>query len=87
MADYTEVRLEAKNKFQELYELTEDKHCDGCYYLQVQAPFRGPTAANIDPWRDGYKFTCNYYNKIWLGGGKKKIPKCMECILSDAKTM
>lgn len=80
-----DLQREVKDKIQQLQESTKDKHCDGCYYLEVTSPFRGATAANIDRWRDEYKCKCNYFNHMWLNGGETNTSRLIECLVCDVK--
>ena len=80
-----DLRLEIKWKMREFIDLVEDKYCDGCPLLHVEPPFKGATGSNINPWRDSYKCKCNYFNMVWLNNKKDKIPRCLECILSESK--
>jgi hypothetical protein len=36
-----ELRFEVRDKLRQLYEQTEDKYCDGCYFSKVLRPHRG----------------------------------------------
>lgn len=80
-----ELRIDIKGKMLEIADLTEDRYCDGCFHSRVEAPFRGPRGADINPWRDEYKCYCNYLNTITLNGRKEKIPKALQCLIFDYK--
>lgn len=80
-----DLRLEIKYKIREFLELVDDKYCDGCYFLHVEPPRKGATGCDINPWRDEFKCKCTDFNMMWLSGRNDKIPRCLECVLSESK--
>lgn len=79
------LRFELKEKINQFIDLIDDKYCDGCPFLEVIDSYKGITAANIDPWRDRYKCKCTHFNLMWLHSGRKNVPRCLECLVTDSK--
>lgn len=63
----------------------EDRYCDGCYFLEIKQPFKGITTADVNPWRDDYKGVCTLLNKSQTNTTKNKVPRFLECIVTNSK--
>lgn len=83
-----EMRFEAKCKVMELCDSLDEseKYCNGCVFLKVKPPFKGATSADINVWRDNYKVSCEQYTMAWTSSKKDKIPRLIECIVTDGKS-
>jgi hypothetical protein len=82
-----DLRLDLKWKIREFIDSVDDKYCDGCYFLNIDPPFRGATSCDVNAWRDNYKCRCDNFNMMWLNGRKDNIPRCLECFITDSKEL
>lgn len=65
-------------------EIYADKlFCDGCIYLKIHRPYRGPGPCDINLWRDSYKCKCEVLGEMRLCNKPENIPRSLICLLLD----